>query len=604
MSLLMEALRKAEEAKRMAAQKQEDTEGEVKTGASSSSTAEAPESIEEAVTEPSNEADVNAATTDEDETESQNIDWDSEVEGSTPNSSIDNESIIEFDAPAPVHRSQVTSLDTEVLDDEPTAKENEDVPEPVEADESERDFKFAEPEPPLERSTNIDPVPEEPIEAIVQADLKASHAPKPKTERFNNEARNRENARAVFNAKKSGDRGNKRSKIIAVVAVLVLIPIVGVAYLVVKSMFAPVAQYNIPPAVSVNERDAQVSTIPLQEPAPSVANSLIDAAGTAVNNPIAQVSALASTDSQAESSVGETIAESVSAVATREPTAIEPISATNASANIAAAAPKELTPVVPPTTDEPVLVSSVAANTTESNAPVESATVSSVDDLNKSAAPSANVDEPRPAINITRRDTREAVDQRLVEAYAAFRNGDYLGARARYQQVVRDKPNNRDAILGLGAVATQLNDVAAAREHYGKLLQLDPRDVHARMGILETMPSSDPVLLESELKRLFAAHPNVAQLAFALGNHYASQGRWSDAQQSYYDALLAEKAGGDGPISPDYAFNLAVSLERLNQLRPAQSFYGEALQQSNLVAPNFDIQVLQERLAAIARVLQ
>lgn len=590
MSLLMEALRKAEEAKRMAAQKQaEDTEGEVKTDSST----------DDAITEPSIMADAHVATTDGNETESQSIDWDSEVERSTPDSSIDNESIIEFDAPAPVHQRESTPVVTEVREDEQTSYENEIAPESVETD---REFKFEEREPTLERSPNIDSIPDEPIEAIVQAELKASQAPKPKPERFSNEARNRENARAVFNAKKSGDGGNKRSKIIAVAAVLVLIPVVGAAYFIVKSMFAPVAQYNIPPEGSGNVRDAQASSMPMQEPVTSFDNSLIDAAGTSVNNLIAQVSALPSTDSQSGPSNVESVSEPVSAVAPSELPAIEPTATTNVSASIAAAAPVELVPEVH--ADEPVLESRAAANAPASNTTVETATVSSADGLNRRAAPSANVDEPRPAINITRRDTREPVDQRLVEAYAAFRNGDYLGARARYQQVVRDKPNNRDAILGLGAVATQLNDVAAAREHYGKLLQLDPRDVHARMGILETMPSSDPVLLESELKRLFAAHPNVAQLAFALGNHYASQGRWSDAQQSYYDALLAEKAGGEGPISPDYAFNLAVSLEQLNQLRPAQSFYREALQESNLVSPNFDIQVLQQRLDAIARVLE
>ena len=104
------------------------------------------------------------------------------------------------------------------------------------------------------------------------------------------------------------------------------------------------------------------------------------------------------------------------------------------------------------------------------------------------------------------------------------------------------------------------------------------------------------------MKSLFEEHPDVAHLAFSLGNLYASQRRWNEAQQSYYDALLAAKSGV-GPVSPDYAFNLAVSLERLNQVRPAYSFYREALEQSREVNPTFDPRILRERLDALERML-
>ncbi|MGV3590440.1 MAG: tetratricopeptide repeat protein, partial [Gammaproteobacteria bacterium] len=50
-----------------------------------------------------------------------------------------------------------------------------------------------------------------------------------------------------------------------------------------------------------------------------------------------------------------------------------------------------------------------------------------------------------------------------------------------------------------------------------------------------------------------------------LGNHYAAQGRWSEAQGAYYNALLTARRSAGGPVHPDYAFNLAVSLEQLNQ---------------------------------------
>ena len=225
-----------------------------------------------------------------------------------------------------------------------------------------------------------------------------------------------------------------------------------------------------------------------------------------------------------------------------------------------------------------------------------------VDELITETTAQTATPAPTP-INITRTENTDRVDPLLTQAYASYRSNDFNGARARYQQVLREKPNNRDAMLGLAAVAMHLGDATSARDSYIKLLELDPRDVHARVGLLETMPASDPVMLESELRALFASHPEVAQLPFALGNHFAAQRRWSEAQESYYDALLAAKANGNGPISPDYAFNLAVSLERLNQQRPAYTFYREALEQSKLLTPGFDIRILRERLDALERVL-
>jgi tetratricopeptide (TPR) repeat protein len=48
-----------------------------------------------------------------------------------------------------------------------------------------------------------------------------------------------------------------------------------------------------------------------------------------------------------------------------------------------------------------------------------------------------------------------------------------------------------------------------------------------------------------------AAQPDSPTLNFALGNLYAQQGRWNDAQQAYFRAFA-----GDGD-NPDYQFNLA-----------------------------------------------
>lgn len=393
------------------------------------------------------------------------------------------------------------------------------------------------------------------------------------------ESRKRESARAVFKAKQNGRDNTNRNRLIMVAVAIALFPLIGGGYLLLDAMgvFSTRSQFITPDNYSADER---VFDSPLET-----------AEATIVEEDV--LTALSTEPLAAPSQEPE--------IAIVEPTivAVETTPVPEQSAALVSEGPGSAvqSPIV---LEAPVAEQQNIAPNGEVDTPAPTATA---DLPSAPETPVASETQSSAPINVVRTDNTEQVDPLLTQAYTSYRNNDFLGARARYQQVLREKPNNRDAMLGLAAVALRMDDFATARDGYIRLLELDPRDVHARAGLLETMPASDPVTLESELRGLFAAHPEVAQLAFALGNHFASQRRWSDAQQSYYDALLAAKASDNGPVSPDYAFNLAVSLERLNQLRPAYTFYQEALQQSELVAPSFDISVLRDRLDALQRAL-
>ncbi len=56
-----------------------------------------------------------------------------------------------------------------------------------------------------------------------------------------------------------------------------------------------------------------------------------------------------------------------------------------------------------------------------------------------------------------------------------------------------------------------------------------------------------------------ARHPQSAALHFTLGNLYASQSRWGEAQAEYFECYRLD------PSSADFAYNLAVSLDHLGQ---------------------------------------
>ena len=78
---------------------------------------------------------------------------------------------------------------------------------------------------------------------------------------------------------------------------------------------------------------------------------------------------------------------------------------------------------------------------------------------------------------------------------------------------------------------------------------------------------NNPGAAESRLKGIVSEQPESAAAQFALGNLYAAQQRWADAQQAYFKAYSADAE------SPDILYNLAVSLEHMNQAKLAYQYY-------------------------------
>jgi tetratricopeptide (TPR) repeat protein len=182
----------------------------------------------------------------------------------------------------------------------------------------------------------------------------------------------------------------------------------------------------------------------------------------------------------------------------------------------------------------------------------------------------------------------------LLEAgYRAYRSGDFAVAQQNYSRVLRQDDKNRDALLGMAAIAQQQGNDTVAAQYYGQVLVLDPRDPLAQAGMsaLEKGgPSSDK---ESRLKLLLDQQPQSAALNFALGNLYAEQSRWTEAQQAYFTAYSLQ------PDAAQYAYNLAVSLDHLGQAKLAAQYYQRALQLDNSGSPTIDHAQAQQRLSEL-----
>jgi Tfp pilus assembly protein PilF len=174
-----------------------------------------------------------------------------------------------------------------------------------------------------------------------------------------------------------------------------------------------------------------------------------------------------------------------------------------------------------------------------------------------------------------------AVDPALEQAYQALQRNDLAAAREGYQRVLAREPANRDALLGLAAIEVRSGQVDSAESRYLKVLEIDPRDTQAVASLIALRGPLDPVASESRLKTLIASQPESAHLHFSLGNQYAQQSRWAEAQGAYFKAYSVD------PENADYAFNLAVSLDHLRQSKLALEFYQRALALADKRAASF-----------------
>ena len=181
----------------------------------------------------------------------------------------------------------------------------------------------------------------------------------------------------------------------------------------------------------------------------------------------------------------------------------------------------------------------------------------------------------------------------ITAGYAALRQGDLPAARRGYSAAMAADPVNIDAQLGLATVEARSGNRTTAAMHYRRALDMDPRNSTALAGLAALSDLSRPDSIEAKLRGDLSLNPESGPLHFTLGNVYAAQGRWNEAQVEYFEAYRIE------PGSADIAFNLAVSLDNLGQTRLAASFYTRALESSRTQAGQFDPAAVARRLAEI-----
>ena len=212
------------------------------------------------------------------------------------------------------------------------------------------------------------------------------------------------------------------------------------------------------------------------------------------------------------------------------------------------------------------------------------------------AAPDAHAHNEEIAsgeVQISRSRRPNRIDVTLSEAYAAFQAGNLELAAKLYNSARVIDPARRDTLLGLGAVALKRGDLPRAYDFYAEVLKRNPDDPVASAAIFN-MTEAEGEGGAARLRLLLDGHADAAYLHAALGNWYARRQRWPDAQQAYFDAARLDGA------NPDYAFNLAVSLDHMGQGSAAATYYEKSLALRAQRSAGFNAQAAQARLSALS----
>ncbi|MDR3411848.1 MAG: tetratricopeptide repeat protein [Formivibrio sp.] len=174
----------------------------------------------------------------------------------------------------------------------------------------------------------------------------------------------------------------------------------------------------------------------------------------------------------------------------------------------------------------------------------------------------------------------------LQNAWQAWQRGDLIGAEKQYRRMLASDANNRDALLGLAAIAARQGQTTQSMQWYQRLLALNPQDQEAQTGLLLLNPKALSAATEMQLLQ----NNDRNRSPLLLGQYYAANNRWHEAQEQFFQAFVHDQDNAD------LAFNLAVSLDHIGQGKLSADYYHRALSLGN---GHFERAVAEQRITAL-----
>lgn len=181
----------------------------------------------------------------------------------------------------------------------------------------------------------------------------------------------------------------------------------------------------------------------------------------------------------------------------------------------------------------------------------------------------------------------------MESAFAAYQAGNTVEAARLYREVLQGDATQRDAWLGLAVIAHANNQFEPAMDAYRRVLRLEPQNATALAGVSSLRRAAGEPQQESRLRELLARSPQEADLNHALALVLSGEQRWSEAQPLFF------KAHALAPKEPQFAYNLAVTLDHMRKSSLAAQYYETALGLAQGKAAGFDESNARTRLAAL-----
>ncbi len=157
----------------------------------------------------------------------------------------------------------------------------------------------------------------------------------------------------------------------------------------------------------------------------------------------------------------------------------------------------------------------------------------------------------------------------LSDAYGAWQQDRVDEAIRLYEAALTVSPRHPNALSGLGALLVHAGKTEEAQSVYARLLSVEPGNATAAAVLLG---EADGVARAEAARALLTRYGDSAPLQAALGSALASERRWADARVAFEEAVRL------APERADYAYNLAVVLDRLARYGDARDYYRRALE--------------------------
>ncbi len=144
-----------------------------------------------------------------------------------------------------------------------------------------------------------------------------------------------------------------------------------------------------------------------------------------------------------------------------------------------------------------------------------------------------------------------------------------------YDQLLRNNPKDRLALLGRAAALQKLGRSLMAVSAYEDVLAVFPGDEWAMVNLLGLVSAQDPQRALAQLERLQRLNPRTALLPAQIGMVQMAQGNFEMAARSLGRAVALD------PENAKYIFNLAVLYDKWGQPKNALRYYRQCLEMAS-----------------------